>query len=90
MGRRDEKAEELIRQIASRPPLTKYGLKPTLSFTHKLEDVPLWEYQWAATHTPPKKFQGETFPFIASDVALSSKERKLVDNYLKRGKLVLR
>lgn len=89
MGRRDENAEELIRQVASRPPLTKYGLKPILSFTHKLEDVPLWEYQWAATHTPPKKFQGGTFPFIASNVALNSKQRKLVDNYLKRGKLVL-
>ncbi len=90
MSHRDEKAEELIRRTAARPPLTKYGLKPTLSFTQKLRDAPLWEYQWASTHTPPKKFQGETFPFIASDVALSPKERKLVDNYLKRGKLVLR
>lgn len=81
---------ETLGLMASKAPFTKYGLKPTLSFTTRLEQVPRWEYQWVSTHNAPKEFEGSSRPFIASDFNLSSRSRFLVDNYKKTGKLSIK
>ena len=82
-----KRTQETLNLIANKAPFTKYGLKPRLSVVSKSEEIPKWEYQWISTHNAPKEFEGSSKPFIASNFALSSHSRLLMDNYKKTGKL---
>lgn len=80
--------EESIISISSKPPFTKYGIDFDVKFVYELPSyTPKWEYNWISTHKEPKRFEGITMPYIASDMQLDNLERKLVNDFLKTGKI---
>jgi DNA modification methylase len=88
LKKKDEKLQNDILSISTRPPFTKYGIDLEVRFEYKLPSHnPEWEYSWISTHKTPKRFEGNTSPYIASDIHLNYQERKLVDTFLTTGKI---
>ncbi|KKK84397.1 hypothetical protein LCGC14_2783740, partial [marine sediment metagenome] len=83
-GSKQSIEDEIIKRLKAKP-LSKYGIQADLRF--KVSKKPksvrtLYEYPWTSTYKTQNKFEGKTYPFIASNVSFARKERELIEKYL--------